>query len=91
MSVTVKLPDSLSHLSGGKKTVECKGENVSGLLKCLEEQFPGIIHVLCDERGELRGFVNVFVNGENIRYLRGMDTNLRDSDEVTLMPAIAGG
>ncbi|RJQ27218.1 MAG: MoaD/ThiS family protein [Peptococcaceae bacterium] len=91
MMIMVKVPASLSHLTGGKKTIACAGGNIAACLDSLETQFPGIKEKLCDEKGEAFGFINVFVNGENVRYLQGMDTPLREGDEVTIIPAIAGG
>ncbi|RJQ26758.1 MAG: MoaD/ThiS family protein [Peptococcaceae bacterium] len=91
MSITVKVPASLSHLTGGKKTVECTGDNIAACLTSLEAQFPGIKDKLCNEKGDAFGFINVFVNGENVRYLQGMDTPLQEGDELTIIPAIAGG
>lgn len=91
MSVTVKVPASLSHLTDGKKTIECTGGNIAACLNSLEAQFPGIKAKICDEKGDLSGFLNVFVNGENVRYLQGMGTPLREGDEITIIPAIAGG
>lgn len=91
MSVNLILPASLCRLTGGSKKIECEAGNIAGLIKYLDEQFPGAAGALCDERGELQGFVNIFVNGQNVRYLQGMDTALREGDEVAVIPAIAGG
>lgn len=91
MSIVVRVPSSLSHLTGGNKEAKCTGKTVAECLESLEESFPGIKNALCGERDNPLGFINVFVNGENISYLQGMETPLQDNDEITMIPAIAGG
>jgi len=91
MSIVVRVPASLSHLTGGNMEAECAAGNIGECIEKLEVQFPGIKSMLCDEQGSRPGFINIFVNGENIRYLQGMETNLQDGDEITMIPAIAGG
>lgn len=91
MSITIRVPSSLSYLTGGSKEAECTGKTVAECLASLEEQFPGIKSALCGEQDNPLGFINVFVNGENINYLQGMETPLQDNDEITMIPAIAGG
>jgi len=61
------------------------------LVEALDQQWPGMKNRLCDESGQIRRFVNVFVNSEDIRFLQGRDTPLQDGDEVSIVPAIAGG
>jgi molybdopterin synthase sulfur carrier subunit len=91
MSIVVRVPASLSHLTGGNMTVECAAGNVDECIKNLEDRFPGIKNMLHDEQGNQPGFINIFVNGENIKYLQGMETTLQEGDEITMIPAIAGG
>ena len=91
MAVTVRIPTPLQRLTNGQGEVESTGKNVSELLEDLERRHPGIKERICDESGKLRRFVNVFVNEEDIRFLQGDQTALKDGDEVSIIPAIAGG
>ncbi len=91
MAVTVRIPTPLQRLTQGQGEVQCAGANVSELLGDLEKQYPGIKERICDEQGKLRRFVNVFVNEEDIRFLQGDQTSIKDGDEVSIIPAIAGG
>jgi molybdopterin synthase sulfur carrier subunit len=91
MAVTVRIPTPLQRLTNGQSEVPCEGENVAELLKHLEQGYPGIKERICDQEGKLRRFVNVFVNEEDIRFLQGEQTPVKDGDEVSIIPAIAGG
>ncbi len=91
MSVQVKIPTPLRRLTDQASSVNAEGGDVSELIESLESAYPGIKARLCDENGELRHFVNVFVNGEDIRYLDGVATTLSSGDEVSIVPAVAGG
>ena len=91
MAVTVRIPTPLQRLTNGKGEVACNGTTVTELLDDLERQFPGIKERICDEQGKLRRFVNIFVNEEDIRFLQGDQTAVKDGDEVSIIPAIAGG
>ncbi|MCM1982360.1 MoaD/ThiS family protein [Lyngbya confervoides] len=91
MAVKVLIPTPLQKLTQNQATVECSGRSVAELLESLEQNCPGIKNRLCDESGELRRFVNFYVNNEDIRFLNGKDTELQDGDEVSIIPAIAGG
>ncbi|XHX79404.1 MAG: MoaD/ThiS family protein [Stenomitos frigidus ULC029] len=91
MSIKVLIPTPLQKLTNNQATVECSAETVSGLLESLETSCPGIKARLCDDQGELRRFVNFYVNSEDIRFLEGANTPLKDGDEVSIIPAIAGG
>lgn len=91
MAVKVLIPTPLQKLTNNQATVECSANNVSELLESLEQSCPGIKARLCDEQGELRRFVNFYVNNEDIRFLDGQQTSLQDGDEVSIIPAIAGG
>lgn len=91
MAVKVLIPTPLQKLTQNKATVECEGGDVGELLNSLEQHCPGIKARLCDEQGELRRFVNFYVNNEDIRFLEGTATPLNDGDEVSIIPAIAGG
>lgn len=91
MSVKVLIPTPLQKLTHNQATVECNGSTISELLESLEQSCPGIKARLCDDQGELRRFVNFYVNSEDIRFLEGTNTPLKDGDEVSIIPAIAGG
>ena len=91
MAVTVRIPTPLQRLTSGQGEVQCEGKTVTELLADLERRYPGIKDRLCDEKGQLRRFVNVFVNEEDIRFLQGDQTAIKDGDEVSIIPAIAGG
>ncbi len=91
MSVKVLVPSPLQKLTHNQPTVECEGATIDELLASLESNCPGIKERLCDEQGNLRRFVNFYVNSEDIRFLQGQATPLNDGDEVSIVPAIAGG
>src|SRR5437867_13151146 len=88
---TVYIPTPLRRTTGGQSKVEAAGRSVRALLDALERTYPGIRQQLCDETGEVRSFINVFVNGTEIRQLEGLSTPLQDADEVSIIPAMAGG
>ena len=91
MRVTVRVPTPLRKLTGGQSEIETLGSTIGELFDNLEAQCPGIKERLMDETGAVRRFVNVYVNEEDIRFLDGTETPLRDGDSVTVVPAIAGG
>ena len=91
MAVTVRIPTPLQRLTNGQSEIQGAGANVAALLGDLEQRYPGIKARLCDDSGKLRRFVNIFVNEEDIRFLQGDQTVLKDGDEVSIIPAIAGG
>ena len=91
MAVTVRIPTPLQRLTNGQGEVQCGGTTVNDLLADLERRYPGVKERICDESGKLRRFVNVFVNEEDIRFLQGDQTPVKDGDEVSIIPAIAGG
>jgi len=88
---TVRIPTPLRKLTQGKEEVAAAGATVGELLIDLEKNYPGIKDRICDAEGALRRFVNVFVRDEDIRFLQNLDTPVKDSDEVSIVPAIAGG
>ncbi|MBX3300802.1 MAG: MoaD/ThiS family protein [Nitrospira sp.] len=89
--IKVRIPTPLRPLTKGQGEVETKAESVVEMIEALNNAHPGIKDRLCDETGELRRFVNIYVNEEDIRFLKGKDTSLKDGDEVSIIPAIAGG
>lgn len=91
MAVNVIIPTPLRNLTGGADTVQAEGANVSELVKNLEAAYPGIGNRLYDDAGTLRRFINFYVNGEDIRFLQSGDTPLKDGDELSIVPAVAGG
>ncbi|MBI4337569.1 MAG: MoaD/ThiS family protein [Chloroflexi bacterium] len=89
--VVVRIPAPLRKVTGGQDKVEIKGKTLTEVLGSLERQFPGIKERLMDETGELRHFVNIYVNGEDVRFLQGLGTETKPGDEVSIVPAVAGG
>ncbi len=91
MAVQVLIPTPLQKFTNDEATAELTASNVDGLLDALEGRYPGIKGRLCDEAGKLRRFLNVYVNSEDIRFLDNQNTPLKDGDEVSIVPAVAGG
>jgi molybdopterin synthase sulfur carrier subunit len=91
MSVKVLIPTALQKFTNNQATLECKGSNITELFDSLETACPGIKSRLCDEQGNPRRFLNLYVNSEDIRFLEGTETPLKDGDEVSIVPAVAGG
>jgi molybdopterin converting factor small subunit len=91
MAVTVLIPTPLQNLTNNQATIACEGQTIQEVLNSLESTCPGIKARLCDSDGNLRRFVNFYVNSEDIRFLDGVQTVLADGDEVSIVPAIAGG
>lgn len=89
--IKVRIPTPLRPLTKGQGEVETKGSSIEEMIASLDQAHPGLKGRLCDEKGELRRFVNIYVNEEDIRFLKGKDTVLKDGDEVSIVPAIAGG
>jgi molybdopterin synthase sulfur carrier subunit len=91
MSVTVRIPTPLRRLTDGQDKVSVDGATLGDIVGSLETQFPGIKERLCDESGEIRNFVNVYVNGEDVRFLDGLNSQTKSGDEISIVPAVAGG
>ena len=91
MGVTVLIPTPLRGLTGGAESVDVEGNTVAEVVQNLESNYPGMGERLCDEQGEIRRFVNLYHNQEDIRFKEGKDTPLADGDELSIVPAIAGG
>jgi sulfur-carrier protein len=91
MGVTVKIPTQLRSAAGGASEAQLEGTTVREVLDGLCERFDGLGERICDEGGSLRRFVNVYVSGEDIRFLDGLDTEVADGAELTILPAVAGG
>jgi molybdopterin synthase sulfur carrier subunit len=88
---SVRIPTPLRRLTGEKDEVTINAEDIRELIEALEKQFPGVKERLCDESGNVRRFINLYVNNEDIRFLKGIETELKESDIVSIIPAIAGG
>ena len=91
MPVMVRIPTPLRKITGDQDTVTGDGGSLVECINALEGRYPGLKERLCDETGELRRFVNVYVNGEDVRFLSGLATPLKAGDEVSIVPAVAGG
>jgi len=91
MAVKVKIPTPLRNLTQDQDTIEAESGELSSVVETLETKFPGMRERLLDEGGEIRRFVNIYVNGEDVRFLSGLTTDLKDGDEVSIVPAVAGG
>ena len=91
MSIRVRIPTPLRRFTGGSEEVNVAGASIAAVVGDLERQFPGIKERICDEQGKVRRFVNLYVNGDDIRFLNELETPVKDGDEVSIVPAIAGG
>lgn len=91
MAVQVRIPTPLRKLTNNEELVEVEATSVGGAIDVLQARFPGIRERLLDETGAVRRFVNVYVNEEDIRFLKNQETPLKDGDEISIIPAIAGG
>lgn len=91
MAATVRIPTPLRRFTGGAEEVTIEGETIGALVDNLESNHPGIKERLCDDAGKVRRFVNLYVNGDDIRFLDSLATPVKDGDEVAIVPAIAGG
>ena len=91
MGVNVRIPTPLRRVTNGQDVVTLECQTMSECIDVLEDQFPGIKERLLDEQGELRHFVNLYLNGEDVRFLSGLETSTKSGDEVSIVPAVAGG
>ena len=89
--IKVRIPTPLRPLTKGLGEVDAQAHTIVEMIDTLNSAHPGIKDRLCDDTGELRRFVNIYVNEEDIRFLKGKETSLKDGDEVSIVPAIAGG
>ena len=88
---SVRIPTPLRKLTNELEVVETSGSNIDEVIENLNQAFPGLKERICDESGNVRRFVNVFVNDEDIRFLDDKATAVKESDEISIVPAIAGG
>ena len=91
MAIEVRIPTILRSHTKGEKTVQGKGETLAELIDDLDSRYPGLRGRLVTENGSLHRFVNVYVNDEDVRFTGALETKLSDGDEVTILPAVAGG
>ena len=91
MPVQVLIPTPLQKFTNAEASVSLDASSVDGLIDALDGRYPGLKGRLCDEAGKLRRFLNVYVNSEDIRFLENQTTPLKDGDEVSIVPAVAGG
>ena len=91
MSVVVRIPTPLRRMTNGAAQVEMDSSNMGELVEKLDANYPGFKDRLIDENGELRYFVNLYLNGEDVRFLEGLATSVNSGDEVSIVPAVAGG
>ena len=91
MSATVSLPTVLAPLAQGQRTLAVSGETLRAVVRELSDRFPSLAPRLADERGDPYPFVTFYLNDEDIRFLGGFDATVREGDEVTIVPAVAGG
>ena len=91
MAVKVRIPTPLMKLTENQAEVSAEGGSISEVINNLENQFNGIKERICEENGSPRRFINIYVNEEDIRFLEGENTAVKDGDEISIIPAIAGG
>jgi MoaD family protein len=91
MAVKVLIPTPLQKFTNEQATIDCSGTTIAELIESLEQAYPGIKSRICDNEGNPRRFLNLYVNSEDIRFLEGIDTGLSNGDEVSIVPAVAGG
>jgi sulfur-carrier protein len=91
MPVPVRIPTPLRKLTHNQEIVEVEGQTIRDVIENLEKEYPGLKERICDDENNIRRFVNVFINDEDIRFLQDAATSVRPGDEVSIVPAIAGG
>jgi molybdopterin synthase sulfur carrier subunit len=91
MGVVVRIPTPLRRMTNGQEKVEMEASDLADMIEKLESSYPGFKERLIDENGELRYFVNIYLNGEDVRFLNGLATAAKSGDEISIVPAVAGG
>lgn len=91
MAIQVRIPAPLRKLTNEQELVPAEGATIGDILDNLNKSFPGLFERICDESGNVRRFVNIFVNDEDIRFLQEKATTVKEGDEISIVPAIAGG
>ena len=91
MPVLVRIPTPLQRYTKNQSEVEVEGKTVQEVIEQLDQSFPGVRERLCDDQGAIRRFINLYLNEEDIRFMDGEKTGVKDGDELAIIPAIAGG
>lgn len=91
MAVKVRIPTPLRKLTNGSDEVSATGATIADIIVDLEKNYPGLRERICESDGKLRRFVNLYLNDEDIRFKKNLETELKDNDEISIIPAIAGG
>ena len=91
MAVLVRIPTPLRKVTNGADRADVEGSNLDQIISALEQRYPGMRERLLDDTGDIRHFVNIYVNGEDVRFLQGRKTAIKSGDEVSIVPAVAGG
>ncbi|GJQ24533.1 MAG: MoaD/ThiS family protein [Planctomycetia bacterium] len=91
MAVTVRIPTPLRSLTKGADVVNVEGKNIKDVVENLEATYTGIKERICDNNGQIRRFINFYLNDEDIRFMGNLDTPVKDGDHISIVPAIAGG
>lgn len=91
MAIKVRIPTPLRKLTNGSDEVTAAGSNIAEIIEDLEKNYPGLKERICEGDGKLRRFVNIYLNDEDIRFKENMETVLKENDELSIIPAIAGG
>jgi len=91
MSVTVRIPTPLRKITNDQDVVAASAGDLAAVIADLDSNYPGLKDRVVDDQGEIRRFVNVFVNGEDVRFLEGLGTTVAEGDEISIVPAVAGG
>ncbi len=91
MPVQIRVPTPLRRFTGGADVVTAEGSSLREVLDDLERKHPGLRERLLDENGELRRFVNIYINGDDVRFLDNLSSKVKDGDDISIVPAIAGG
>jgi len=91
MNINVRIPTPLRTLTENQEIVRVQGSTISEIIDDLQKNYPGLKERICDENGELHRFLNIYLNNEDIRFKDGKETSINDGDEISIIPAIAGG
>ena len=91
MGAMVRIPTPLRRMTNGQDKLEMEASTLSVMIDSLEVNYPGFKERLIDENGDLRYFVNIYLNGEDVRFLQGLETSTNSGDEISIVPAVAGG
>ena len=91
MAVSIRIPTPLRKLTDNKSEIQIDGDTIEAILGNMESSYPGIKDRICDETGDVRRFINIYLNEEDIRFIDGTGTSVNDGDRIAIVPAIAGG